>query len=134
MKSIKFILLGAILLFLDACSDDDSKLSENSLYQTQWKGIIQFKEDSMNKECNITISFETLTQGRYVSDNLDENSGYSKQTTIEYKIKDKIISIYGGVHNILLGDWWIEKSSKEKLILKREPNTEYEAILTLNFK
>lgn len=132
MKNFKFILLGVIFLLLNSCSDDDSKLSENGLYQTQWVGILQFKEGEVNKECNVNISFETLTTGRYISDNLDESSEYSKQTTIEYEIKDKIISIYGGVHNILLGDWWIEKKSKGNLILKREPNTEYEAILTLN--
>lgn len=119
MKNFKFILLGVIFLLLNSCSDDDSKLSENGLYQTQWVGILQFKEGEVNKECNVNISFETLTTGRYISDNLDESSEYSKQTTIEYEIKDKIISIYGGVHNILLGDWWIEKKIKRKPYFKK---------------
>jgi len=132
MKMHIFLVLG-ILLLLGACSDDDYKLSEDGLYQTQWWGKLQFIENEVNKECNITITFEKLTDAWYTSDDLREISTfYSEQMYIKYEINDKIISIDGLTGNILQGNWWIKKASKGELLLKKDPNTEYEFTLTLN--
>lgn len=46
-------------------------------------------------------------------------------------MKDSIITIFGGVHNLVLGDWWTDKSTEEELALVREPNTPNESILIL---
>lgn len=131
MRCTSYLFLGIIILFLHACSDNEKDLSNESLYQTQWRGTLQFKDDGVEHECDITISFETATRGRYISSDLDENFGYSKQTTIEYEISAKFILLYGGVHNVLLGDWVVQDFSKKRLYLKREPNTPYESTLIL---
>ena len=115
------------------CSNDDFKLYENGLFQTQWNGLLQVGKNETKREYNLIISFETLSGGRYISDDLDVNANtvYSWNTTMEYEINGKIISIYGGFRNILEGAWWVVESKKEKLILKRKPYTKQEAILTL---
>lgn len=132
MKQLSFILFVVLIIFSGCNDEEDDSFSKNTLYQTQWNGVLQFNENESSKECSMTISFETLSTGRYISVDLSEDSEYSKQTNLEYSIDGKIITIYGGVHNILLGDWWIEKSSKDSIILKREPNSNYESVLTLN--
>lgn len=132
MRQLSFILFVVLIIFSGCNDEEDDSFSKNTLYQTQWNGVLQFNENESSKECSMTISFETLSTGRYISVDLSEDSEYSKQTNLEYSIDGKIITIYGGVHNILLGDWWIEKSSKDSIILKREPNSNYESVLTLN--
>lgn len=132
MRQLSFILFVVLIIFSGCNDEEDDSFSKNTLYQTQWNGVLQFDENESSKECSMTISFETLSTGRYISVDLSEDSEYSKQTNLEYSIDGKIITIYGGVHNILLGDWWIEKSSKDSIILKREPNSNYESVLTLN--
>lgn len=132
MRQLSFILFVVLIIFSGCNDEEDDSFSKNTLYQTQWNGVLQFNENESSKECSMTISFETLSTGRYISVDLSEDSEYSKQTNLEYSIDGKIITIYGGVHNILLGDWWIEKSSKNSIILKREPNSNYESVLTLN--
>jgi hypothetical protein len=121
-----------IILTLSGCEKDGDKFTSNRLYQSQWRGSLKFKENEISKECSIIISFETLSTGRYICDELEDQSSFSKQTSIEYEIENNIISIYGGLRNILSGDWWIKESSGNKLILKREPNSEYESTLIIN--
>lgn len=132
MRKVGFVLFIMIVIFNGCSDEDDNSLSKSSLYQTQWHGYLQFKEDNNNKECNLNISFETLSTGSYISENLSEDSKYSKQTSLEYSVDNKIITIYGGVNNLLLGDWWIEKTSNKSITLKRESNTKYESVLVLN--
>lgn len=128
-------LLSILCLIFAGCSNDDegadSTFSEPKLYQTQWEGSLQFKDSEEIKTYHINISFETESRGRYFSDNLGEHSQYSDKTTIEYEMTDSIITIFGGVHNLVLGDWWIDKSTEDELALVREPNTPNESILIL---
>lgn len=116
------------------CGCNEIPVSEKTLYQTRWEGTLRFPESGIPRQCDINILFETESRGRYITTGLAANSEYSARTTLEYNTEGKIISLYGGVSNILLGDWWIEASSGEYLSLKREPDTEYESTLILKKK
>nr|WP_321522996.1 hypothetical protein [uncultured Macellibacteroides sp.] len=132
MKILNFCLMGITLLILNSCENDNLELSKDQLSQTQWSGSLSFKEANVPYNCDINISFETPSRGRYVTSDLDTKSEYSQQTTIEYTIDKKVVSIFGGVHNILLGDWYIYQLSKKQLTLKRDMDISTESTLILN--
>jgi len=128
----KTILLFIILTLFTGCSDDD--FTDGDLYQSQWEGKLQYIDKGKEKECDIIITFDTESTGRYIAENLEENSEYSKQSDIEYQTVDNIIRLYGGIRSLVWGDWWVVKSSNKELLLKKEPGTEYESVLILNKK
>lgn len=129
--SYSIVIYIFIVFSLIGCSSDSDSFNSDQLYQTQWRGTLTYIENDIKEECLITIYFETQDRGRYICENMNELSQYSKQTTIEYNIDGKIITIFGGVYNVILGDWWIVKSNKNELQLSREPNTKYTSTLTL---
>jgi len=126
-----WLLLYVVSFSLISCNSEIEEIDNCGLYQTQWKGTLLYKENGTSKKCIINISFETYSKGRYICEELDSQENYSNQTTIEYEIEDNILLIFGGVHNILLGDWWVREYNGKKMILTREPNSPYEATLSI---
>ncbi|MFV0506484.1 MAG: hypothetical protein ACK5L5_07225 [Bacteroidales bacterium] len=132
MKHLKLavITLAAVLSFQSCSKDEDDSsylsLSEDSLSQTQWEGVLQYK-DTTKKKSDIIIIFESSTYGYYLLNNSDDIK------SIEYKIEGKRIYINRELYDLTLwGYWWVEKSEKEELKLNRDPHTKDEATLTLH--
>ena len=131
MKSIKiYLAFIALIVFLGGCSHEDDNFN-NELYQTQWKGTLEIPINSTYKKCNITISFLTTSGGEYSAEDFNSFVGFSSYSIFNYSIDNKIITISGGYDNGLYGEWWIVKSSKNTLVLKRNPNTQNESTLTI---
>lgn len=128
MKTIKFLLLLTLAIFLFSCSDDDNnEMNLTSLKQTSWKGSYITGEGENEVKATVGLVFYTEKDG--YSD-LMYNKDELYRDNFTYTANEKLLVISG---SNIAGNWLLVHKDKNTMVLENgtggNPSTKIRMIL-----
>lgn len=132
----KYLMAICLSLLLFSCGDDEGdqfKFDQNSLQQTSWRGVItNTLPEHTKKQGSIGILFATDKRGSYEYKYADDPE--ARHEDFQYEINGKLLIISNSIDGIspdLKGDWMLIESGKDRLVLTRGIENEYNRSITL---
>lgn len=115
MKTIRNLLLCAVMLFAVGCNKNDTfDVTPQTLAQTVWDTTIVYYDENDNATGNnrCVVEFLSETEGKYSEPDMNTVRRFT------YEVDRAIIVIDSGSYTLLNGTWHIVEKSEQQILLQ----------------